>query len=97
MNHTGTAAGLDSVFSRFDFLILSSLHSFAERTGGHFTLPLEIISLLFEKGLVLVLAGLVLFILKKTRKTGFILLAAVVGSSIITLLLKDHRPAPAVY
>lgn len=98
MDLSGIAEWLNSVFLGFDYTVLSFLHYFAKQTDGRLTETIEVISLVFEKGLVLLIAGIILFGFKKTRRTGFCLAGAVCCSAVITLILKDAvaRPRPFV-
>ncbi len=98
MDQSRMAEWLNRVFSEFDYKILSSLHYFTEKTNGVFTDDFEIISLLSEKGLLLLFTGIVLFCFSRTRKIGFCISAAVCFSAFITLILKDFiaRPRPFV-
>ncbi len=96
MNQSEIEEWLNSLFSAFDYYVLSSLHYFAEKTNSVLTDLFGLVSLLSEKGLLLLLAGIILFCFRKTRKTGFCLTGAVCCSSFITLMLKDFvaRPRP---
>jgi len=98
MNQSGVAQWLNSAFGAFDHNVLNLLHNFAERTNGILTDALEVFCLLSEKGLLLLLAGIILFCFRKTRKTGFCLAGAVCCSAVMTLVLKElvARPRPFV-
>jgi undecaprenyl-diphosphatase len=89
---------LVSVFSAFDYNILSFLHYFAEKTHGALTDIFKIIGILSENGILLLISGIILFCIRRTRKLGFCLSGAVCCSAFITLFLKDFiaRPRPFV-
>ena len=88
---------LNSVFTNFDYSILSALHHFAERTNGLFTMFFSFVSLFAENGICMLLLGIVLMCFKKTRKIGMCVFGAVCCGIVITnLVLKDFiaRPRP---
>ncbi len=90
MNGSGIAMWLDHASAGFDFGILGALHGFAQATGGRLTGFFEAISLAGEKGAGLFLLGLLLFAFRKTRKTGFCVLGAVMLGAVATnFILKD--------
>lgn len=84
-------------FYDFDHEILSFYHTLAEK-GGRFLTPLmKFITLIGEKGLLLLLVAVVLMCFAKTRKIGVCLFGAVCCGALITnVILKDliARPRP---
>jgi len=99
MDLTPFAQWLNHTFATYDYTILSALHHLATVTGGAATPFFVFVSLLAEKGIGMLLLGIILFLFKKTRKIGFCILGAVVCGGIITnVLLKDFiaRPRPFV-
>ena len=98
MDQTRIVEWLNSKFSAFDYNLLSSLHNLAEITDGNVTGTFEVVGILSDKGVLLLLAGIVFFTFKSTRKAGFCLSGAVCCSAFLTLLFKDviARPRPFV-
>lgn len=96
MDHTGIQEWLNSVFSAFDYNVLSYLHYFAKQTNGVLTEAFRFFGYLTENGIFLLLIGIILFCFNKTRKTGFSLSGAICCSAFITVLLKKiiARPRP---
>ena len=88
---------LDTVCYPFDYAILSAIHRFTEATNGAFTLPLEMITFLANKGLCMILLGLLLCCFLKSRRTGVTVLFAIACGALITnIVLKNAvvRPRP---
>ena len=87
------AQWLDTFCHPFDYAVLQAIHNFAMAMGGEngfFTWFMHFISLLGEKGIGLIVTGLVLLLFKKTRRAGICVLAALLCSSIITnIVLKN--------
>ena len=87
------AEWLDTVCLPFDYAVLQSIHQFALAMGGEngfFTWFMHGVSLLGEKGLGLILLGLLLLPFKKTRRSGVCVLAALLCSALITnIFLKN--------
>lgn len=99
MELTSIVQWLNSVFGAFDHIVLSALHQFAMQTNGTLTPMFSLISLLAEKGIGMLLLGIVLMCFQKTRKAGVCLFGAVCCGMIITdLVLKEvvARPRPFV-
>ena len=78
------AQWLDTVFSEFDYAILSFYHSLAELAGAFFTPFMNIISLSGEKGLLMFVIAFILMLFKKTRKTGLCMFGAVCCGALLT-------------
>lgn len=88
---------LNTVFAGYDKAILTVMHFLGEYLGGVLTLPMKLITLLGEKGLIFFLLALVLMCFSKTRKTGVCVFGAVCCGALITnIILKDWvaRPRP---
>ena len=88
---------LNTTFSGFDGGIFSAMNKLAVSAGGFFTPLFKIVSLLGEKGLIFILAGLVLLCFAKTRKIGVCMIGAIaIGAIITNLTLKEiiARPRP---
>lgn len=91
------ALWLNSFFETFDYAILEMLHNLAVATNGALTFLFIGISFFADKGIVLILIGLVLIAFRKTRKMGVcIVLAIGLGALMTNLILKDliARPRP---
>ncbi|MCQ2910583.1 MAG: phosphatase PAP2 family protein [Clostridia bacterium] len=88
---------LNNFFGSFDYQILESLHNLAE-TSGNILRPLcDIVSFVFDNGIVFFILGLILLLFKKTRKIGICLIGALgLGTIIAKFGLKDFvaRPRP---
>lgn len=88
---------LNTVFAGYDKAILTVMHFLGEYLGVVLTLPMKLITLLGEKGLIFFLLALVLMCFSKTRKTGVCVFGAVCCGALITnIILKDWvaRPRP---
>ena len=88
---------LNTVFAGYDKAILTVMHFLGEYLGVVLTLPMKLITLLGEKGLIFFLLALVLMCFSKTRKTGGCVSGAVCCGALITnIILKDWvaRPRP---
>ena len=97
MELTAFAAWLNSAFAGYDGAILGLLHRVAEAVGVVLTPLMKLITLLGEKGLLLILAALVLMLFSRTRKTGVCIFGAIACGAILTnFILKDWvaRPRP---
>ena len=78
------ATWLDTFCYPFDHAILAAVHRFTEATNGFFTLPLEMITFLANKGLCMILLGLVLCCFLKSRRQGLTVLFAIACGALIT-------------
>ena len=78
------AIWLDTFFATFDRTILEFWHSLAVSYGGFLTPIMELISLTGEKGIMMILLGLILALFPKTRKAGICVVGAVACGAIIT-------------
>lgn len=88
---------LNTVFAGYDKAILTVMHFLGEYLGVVLTLPMKLITLLGEKGLIFFLLALLLMCFSKTRKTGVCVFGAVCCGALITnIILKDWvaRPRP---
>ena len=88
---------LNTTFSGLDGGNFRAVHSLAVNAGGFFTPFFKVISLLGEKGLLFIIAGLVLMAFAKTRKVGVcMILAIAIGALITNVTLKNiiDRPRP---
>ena len=88
---------LNTVFAGYDKAILTVMHFLGEYLGVVLTLPMKLITLLGEKGMIFFLLALVLMCFSKTRKTGVCVFGAVCCGALITnIILKDWvaRPRP---
>lgn len=88
---------LNTTFSGLDGGNFRAVHSLAVNAGGFFTPFFKAISLLGEKGLLFIIAGLVLMAFAKTRKIGVcMILAIAIGALITNVTLKNiiDRPRP---
>jgi undecaprenyl-diphosphatase len=80
------ATWLDTVCAPFDNAILEFWHSVAQAAGTVLTPLMELVSLTGDKGIVLLLFGLILMLFSKTRKTGVCVFFAICCGAIITNL-----------
>lgn len=99
MELTAMAQWLNTAFAGYDTAILRFMHALAEMTGGVLTPLMKLITLLGEKGLLLLFISVVLMCFSRTRRTGVCLFGAVCcGALITTFILKDTvaRPRPFV-
>ena len=97
MQLTAFAAWLNSAFGGYDRFFLRLAHSLSESLGSVLTPVMKFITLLGEKGLILILISLVLMLFSRTRKTGVCMFGAIACGAILTnFILKDWvaRPRP---
>ncbi len=97
MELTAVAVWLNTCFGGYDRFILRLMHSLAESLGSVLTPLMKIITLLGEKGLVLIVISLLLMLFSRTRKAGVCMFGAIACGAIITnFILKDWvaRPRP---
>lgn len=97
MELTAAAQWLNTAFASFDGAILGFLHTLAESAGGVLTPLMKLITLLGEKGLLLLLLSLGLMLFAGTRKLGVCLFGAVCCGALLTnFIIKDWvaRPRP---
>lgn len=97
MELTAFAQWLNTAFAGYDAAILGFLHRLAEAAGGLLTPLMKLVTLLGEKGLVMLLAAVALMLFARTRKIGVCLFGAVCCGALITnIILKDWvaRPRP---
>ena len=88
---------LNTAFNGFDGGVFNAMHNLAVGAGGFFTPFFKIITLLGEKGILFILAGLVLLCFAKTRKIGVCMIGAIaIGAIITNITLKPivARPRP---
>ena len=93
------ATWLDTTFASFDLAALSFMHNLAVAAGDVLTPFMHLVSLFGKEGIFSVILGIVLLLPKKTRKTGFTVLMAIIISTLITnVTLKPlvARPRPFV-
>ena len=91
------AAWLNSTFFGFDKAILSFYHFLAESMGTVLTPIMEFITIIGEKGIIVLVIGLILLLFAKSRRIGCTVFAAVVFGALFTnIILKDiiARPRP---
>lgn len=91
---TAAAEALNSLFFGFDSFILTALHSLA---CPFLTFISKLVTVLGEKGLIFIIAAIILMMFKNTRKLGVCLFGAIACGGLITnLILKDAiaRPRP---
>ncbi|MBQ9720934.1 MAG: phosphatase PAP2 family protein [Oscillospiraceae bacterium] len=97
MELTAAAAWLNTSFAAFDGALLGFQHLLAEKLGTVLTPLMRLITLLGEKGLLLILLSLVLMLFARTRRIGVCMFGAIACGAIITnFILKDWvaRPRP---
>ena len=97
MELTAFAQWLNTAFAGYDKAILGLMHRLAQAAGGLLTPLMKLITLLGEKGLLMLLAAVVLICFARTRKIGVCLFGAVCCGALITnIILKDAvaRPRP---
>lgn len=97
MELTAMAQWLNTAFSGYDQALLGALHKLAEAAGGVLTPLMKLITLLGEKGLLLLILALGLMCFSRTRKIGVCVFGAVCCGALITnIILKDAiaRPRP---
>lgn len=78
------AIWLDTFFADFDYSILEFWHGVASSAGSVLTPLMELISLTADKGIMMILLGLVLILFPKTRKAGICVVSAVACGALIT-------------
>ena len=94
---TASASWLNTFFAGYDAAILGLLHRLAELAGLVLTPLMKLITLLGEKGLILILIAVVLMLFSRTRKIGVCMFGAIACGAILTnFILKDWvaRPRP---
>lgn len=99
MNLTPIAQWLNDTFATYDYTILHALHQLAVSTNQAFTPFFVFISLLAQKGIGLLVLGLILTILPRTRKIGItILFAIALGALFTNVCIKNFvaRPRPFI-
>ena len=97
MELTAAAAWLNASFADFDSVILGFQHLMAEKLGTVLTPLMKTVTLLGEKGLLLILLAVVLMLFPRSRKIGVCMFGAIACGTIITnFVLKDWvaRPRP---
>lgn len=88
---------LNETFGSFDYSLLSALHNLAVSTNNFLRPLCDIVSFIFDNGIIFFIIALILLMFKKTRKAGICLIGALGLGVIITKLgLKDFvaRPRP---
>ncbi len=84
------AVWLDSTFYSFDKWFFEVFHGLAKNCGGFFSPFFKFITFFGDKGLAMIIIGVVLLLFSKTRKAGLsALLAIIIGSIFTNLILKD--------
>ena len=78
------ASWLDSACAPFDHAILEFWHTVAEAAGSFLTPFMELVSLTGDKGIMLLVLGLILMCFSKTRKAGVSVFFAICCGAIIT-------------
>lgn len=87
---TGFAQWLDTAFAGFDGAFLGMYHDLAEAAGLFATPFLKLFSWAGEDGIFLIILSVVLLIFKKTRKSGFAMLVALlIGDILCNEVIKD--------
>ena len=70
MNFLTVAESINKIFYNYDYNILSFLHKLAESLGNFLTPLFNFLSLITEKGILLLLIAIILMLFKKTRKVS---------------------------
>lgn len=84
------AQWLNTVFASFDYSILNAFSKLAENCGAFFTPFFKTITFLGEKGVIFIIAAVILMLFRKTRKVGICTFGAVACGALITnIILKD--------
>lgn len=99
MNLTPMAQWLNDTFATYDYTILHAMHVLAVSMHSVTTPFFVFISLLAQKGIGLLILGLILTLIPKTRKIGItVLFAILLGGLFTNVLLKNfiERPRPFV-
>ena len=91
---------LNTAFAGFDTALLAALHGLAQACGGLLTPLMKCITLIGEKGLLFLLAAVVLMLFPRTRRTGVALFGAIaccflVNNLILKELVERLRPFEA--
>ncbi len=97
MELTAFALWLNTAFAGYDRFFLSILHKLGELLGVVLTPLMRLITLLGEKGLLLILLALVLMLYSRTRRIGVCIFGAIaIGALFTNFILKDlvARPRP---
>lgn len=97
MNLTPFAQWLNDTFAAYDYTILHALHQLAVSTNQAVTPFFIVISLLAQKGVGMLILGLILTLIPKTRKIGItVLFAVLLGALFTNVCIKPFvaRPRP---
>ena len=97
MELTAAAAWLNTTVAGFDSVLLGAQHLMAEKLGTVLTPLMKLVTLLGEKGLLLIMLSLVLMLFPRSRKIGVCMFGAIACGAILTnFVLKDWvaRPRP---
>lgn len=89
--------GLFDLFAGYDSLILNIMHRLATSAGKILTPLMKLITLLGEKGLLLIAVAVALMLFARTRRAGVCMFGAIACGAILTnFILKDWvaRPRP---
>ena len=84
------ASWLDSALAGFDGAVINFMHSLAVSAGAVLTPVMRFITLIGEKGIIVLILALVLMCFAKTRRVGICVFGAVCCGALITsICLKD--------
>ena len=72
MNFLTVAESINKIFYSYDYNILSFLHKLAESLGSFLTPLFNFLSLITEKGILLLLIAIILMLFKKTDRKKFL-------------------------
>ena len=89
--------GLFDLFAGYDSLILNIMHRLATSAGKILTPLMKLVTLLGEKGLLLIAVAVALMLFARTRRAGVCMFGAIACGAILTnFILKDWvaRPRP---
>ena len=78
------ASWLDSVFAGFDGAVINFMHALAVSAGAVLTPVMKFITLIGEKGIIVLVLALVLMCFAKTRRVGICVFGAVCCGALIT-------------
>ncbi len=84
------AIWLNQTFFEFDKWFFEFFHALAKSCGNFLTPFFKFITFFGDKGLAMIILGVILLLFSKTRKSGLTVLLAIIFGSIVTnLILKD--------
>lgn len=87
------AEWLNVFFAQFDFFFLRAFASLSSSAGGFFTPIMRFITLIGEKGILVLAVAIILLFFKNTRRTGIAMLGALALGTIVTSFILKNSVA----